>query len=124
MRPIFALIAVLAVSACQTTSETPTGELLSPAQIKAEWSGHPLQIFIPTTARTFSVKFNDDWSTAFSAKGDYQDTGTWRLSDIGYCTKWAKIRDGKEECYTVRKSGSEYRIYKLDGSVDAKATLL
>lgn len=123
MRPIFAVVSVLAVAACQTTSDAPVGEQLSPAQIMAEWSGRSLQAFFPNSGRTTAVTFNEDWSLTVSVK-DFQDNGTWRLSYSGYCSKWTKIREGKEECYIVRKNGSEYRIYKMDRALDAKATLI
>jgi hypothetical protein len=54
--------------------------------------------------------------TASVALNNFSDTGTWRLDEKGYCTKWQKIRNGAEACYTIVRRGSSTYILNPDGS--------
>lgn len=121
MRFAHTILAALILAGCQTTADSPTGDLLTPEQIKTEWSGRPLTATSMNSGNSFSVTFKADGTSALSNATGFQDTGTWRLSETGYCTVWRTIRNGAEECFTVRKSGSGYWIYKLNGTLDNKA---
>ena len=64
---------------------------------------------------TFYLSFKADGSASFSS-GNANDVGQWRAVDTGYCAKWQRIREGKEGCFVVRKSGSNFIVYNEDGS--------
>lgn len=121
MRLDLASLAILILAGCQTTAEPPVGDLLTPAQIRTEWTSRPLRATSVSSGNSFTVTFAADGTMSLNTASGFSDTGRWRPSDTGYCTTWRTIRNGAEECYTVRKSGQEYRIYKLNGTLDAKA---
>ena len=51
------------------------------------------------------------------------DTGTWRIKDGKFCTKYTKIRNGEETCFTTYKTGpKEYTSFFADGSYNATVT--
>ncbi|MBP2311100.1 hypothetical protein [Azospirillum soli] len=118
MRALFlgALMMTVLTSAAQ--ADAP-GELLTPAQIEAAWVGKTLKAQSPK-GKSYTLNFKADGSAEIS--GDFQDKGTWRLSDTGYCTTWPGIH-GKENCFAVRKAGNQYTTIAADGSVNATITV-
>ena len=75
-------------------------------------------------SRTANGALADFWmrdgGTADVAVGNnFTDKGTWWLSDRGYCTKWQKIRDGEERCFTVRNRLGQVQVFNPDGSLNS-----
>ncbi|MEO8305656.1 MAG: hypothetical protein ABI724_16210 [Betaproteobacteria bacterium] len=60
--------------------------------------------------------------TAQLSAGRTNDSGTWRLSDTGYCTTWKTIRAGQERCFSASKSGDRITVLDPDGSVSGYFT--
>ena len=58
--------------------------------------------------------------TAQIAIGNMTDTGTWKMTDKGYCATWQKRRAGQERCFTVVRRGSSLVIFNPDQSVSAE----
>ena len=56
---------------------------------------------------TICVKHNAEGKSQIMSGGDKQ-TGVWRFKDNQHCTKWQKIRDGKEFCSTFDKANGKY----------------
>ncbi len=51
------------------------------------------------------------------------DEGKYRIENGQFCSKWKRIRKGKEKCYRVYRSGdNEFTWVKLDGSYDVTVT--
>lgn len=91
-------------------------QAVSPKEIQDTWVGKSLQ-GATSAGRSFTLKFQADGVITISGDAA-NDTGTWRLSDDGYCTIWKTIRAGTERCFTVRKLGNgEIRVNNPDGSV-------
>ena len=110
-----ALCSLLIVFASASLS---AADFLKPDEIKTLLEGKKLLVRVGNGS-PFEVQLNIDGSTATSALGG--DTGTWRLSDDGYCAKWTKIRKGEEGCFRVGKNAllgliSYYVINTADGS--------
>jgi hypothetical protein len=87
-----------------------------PKEVQDQWVGKTLS---GTTGngRSFTLKFNADGTIEISGEAA-TDTGTWRLSDTGYCATWKKIRAGAERCFTMVPYGNgEVRVNNPDGSV-------
>ena len=43
--------------------------------------------------------------------------GTWVIKNDSLCTTWEKVRNGKEMCFTIYKTGdNEYTGFRPDGS--------
>ncbi len=93
---------------------------ITPKEIQDTWVGKTL---VGTTANgaPAMLKLQTDSSASVSA-GSTNDTGSWRLSEQGYCTTWKFIRGGQERCYTVRRSGTTLTVLNPDGSVSGQFT--
>jgi len=104
---------VVAVSA--TTVAFAQDVSVSAKEIQETWIGKEL---IGTTASGSRAWLRlEPGGAASVTAGTTSDTGTWRLSDTGYCTTWKTIRAGQERCFTVTKSGSTFRVNNPDGSL-------
>lgn len=79
-----------------------------------------------TTSRWTSSKgvsgtgiYTQDGTAKLSWNGGGAE-GSWRISGDKFCTKYATIRDGKETCFTMYKTGeTEYKSFSPDGSLNA-----
>src|SRR4051795_7400505 len=71
-----------------------------PADIQKEFAvGRPFPA-TPPTGKVIIITLSPDGSATAVPEGKKKGTkGTWRLSETGYCSTWAK---GTEHCYTVR----------------------
>ena len=94
---------------------------LSPQEIQAKWVGKTMVGIIgsgPTAGSTIEFTMNTDGTAAVS--GPAVDTGTWRLSEQGYCATWKVIRGGQERCFTIIRKGTEQHVINPDGSLSTK----
>jgi len=92
--------------------------LLSPQDIQANWVGKTMVGVVgsgPSAGKTVEFTMNSDGTAAVS--GAATDTGTWRLSEQGYCATWKNIRRGQERCFTVLRKGTEFHVINPDGSL-------
>ena len=87
---------------------------VAPAEIRDKWSGRTLQGRTPGGAAV-AMSFKSDGKAELS--GAASDTGTWRVSDNGYCTTWNRIRAGQERCFTVRRAAGRIEVFNPDGSL-------
>jgi hypothetical protein len=94
--------------------------VMSAKDIQDSWVGKSV---IGTTAAGAAVtlKLQNDGVASVTA-GKINDTGTWRLSENGYCATWKVIRAGSERCFTVRKDGAKLTVINPDGSVNSVIT--
>jgi hypothetical protein len=112
---------VLAVFGCLLLATAHAQERpVTPKEIEDTWIGKSLVGTTPNGAPAL-VKLQADGSAAVSA-GSTNDTGTWRISDQGYCTTWKTIRAGQERCFTVRRDGVKMTVFNPDGSVSGYFT--
>ena len=102
-----------------TAMTTPTAlpRILEPAAIKKIFgTGYPF-LSISESQQTFEMVFNKDGIAQSRERGQKNKTrGTWRLSKIGYCTRWGK---NAERCFTVRKAGAFYEVRSSSGKIVA-----
>jgi hypothetical protein len=87
---------------------------ISSKEIQDQWPGRTL---IGATASGGAVTMVLKTDGTAELSGAANDTGTWRLSENGYCTTWKKIRAGQERCFTARRSGAKITVFNPDGSV-------
>jgi hypothetical protein len=100
-----------------TISAMAAAIVLSPDEIKATFgTGKPFTAMSSTGGKAFWFTFKADGNAIETPKGKKKTstTGTWRISDKGYCTKWDS---GSEHCYTVEKSGARYDVRDSRGSL-------
>lgn len=96
---------------------------LSPQEIKATWSDKAITGVIqsgPLAGKSIEMHLKSDDSADIG--GAISDTGTWRLSDNGYCATWKKIRAGQERCFVVIRKGTEQHVFNPDGSLNSIVT--
>ena len=96
---------------------------MSPQAIESAWVGKTVIGTIgagPLAGKQMQLMMNRDGSITID--GAVVDTGTWRLSDQGYCATWKKIRAGQERCFTVVRKGTEQIVSNPDGSLSATIT--
>ena len=93
---------------------------VTPKEIQETWVSKTL---VGTTAAgaPATMRLQPDGTASLTA-GRTNDTGTWRLSDEGYCTTWKNIRAGQERCFSVRRVGTGMRVFNPDGSLSGQFT--
>jgi hypothetical protein len=109
---------VFVALSCVVTSVLAEEVLMTPDEIQKAWVDK--KVF--TRAQTgglFDFYLKSDNSAELSGTG-WSDTGTWRMSENGYCAKWKKIRGGEERCFTVVKNGSTVTVLNPDKSVSGE----
>jgi len=95
-------------------------EAVTPKQIEETWVGKTL-IGKTAAGAPATVKLLSD-GTAQLITGNTNDSGTWRLSDTGYCTTWKTVRPGQERCFTASKSADRITVLNPDGSLSGYFT--
>jgi hypothetical protein len=96
---------------------------VSSQDIQASWVGKTMVGTVgsgPAAGKPVEFTMYADGSAAVS--GAAVDTGTWHLSDQGYCATWKKIRGGQERCFTVIRKGAELQVINPDGSLNTTVT--
>jgi hypothetical protein len=96
---------------------------LSPADIKTMFgTGKPFTASSATGRASFTFTFKPDGTASQTSKGTISTvvTGTWRVNDKGYCSKWGA---GAEHCYTVEKNGTRYDVRDSAGHVVSRWSL-
>ncbi len=115
---------VLAFSVCAwSTALHAQDAVMTPEEIQSAWAGKTVVAMIasgPSMGKAVELQLKADGSAELT--GSFADTGTWRLSDKGYCATWKKIRAGKEGCFTVVRKGSELHVLNADGSPNTTVT--
>lgn len=93
---------------------------LTPDDVASGWVG---KTGFGTTANGAKVELRllAD-GTASVIAGSTADTGSWRLSDKGFCTTWKSIRAGQERCFTGVVKGSAVHVFNPDGSFAGQYT--
>ena len=91
---------------------------MSPDEIKQAWVDK--KVFARSPSGGFFDSFHRANGSADVQGAGWSDSGTWRLSDNGYCTTWKKIRAGAERCFTVVRKGSSLVVLNPDLSVAAE----
>jgi hypothetical protein len=118
----FAAATPLLLGAGAAQAQTQT---VSPQEIQATWVGKVVNAEMPRpwwklSGPTYRLQLKADGTSAIS--GVAQDTGTWHVSDKGFCITWKVIRPGAESCYMVVKDGTKVTIFNTDGSVNSTVT--
>ena len=113
MKQALIALAITAVAAAAFAQDAR----MSPDAIKAAWVGKKVQAQTPKGV-PLELRLVADGTASVS--GGVNDTGTWRLTDTGYCATWQKLRGGKEGCFTVERRGTGTFVINADGSVNTE----
>lgn len=67
--------------------------------LKAAWSGKTFEASL-ATGMLNQLTFGADGT--IKVAGAVEDTGVWRPSSQGYCTKWKVLNGAQERCFVVK----------------------
>lgn len=95
---------------------------VSAKELQETWVGKELTGTTAAGAKA-SMRLEPDGKATISA-GNTIDSGTWRISESGYCTTWKTIRAGQERCFTVVRTGSTFKVMNPDGSLSGQFTAI
>lgn len=100
-----------------------SAQAVSPKEIEESWVDKSLR-GSTAAGRTFVMKLQR--GGVISISGDAaNDTGSWRLSESGYCTTWKTIRAGQERCFTARRAANgDITVYNPDGSTSGYISMV
>jgi len=110
-----AIAALLALVYVPAQAQDPP---VTPKEIQDTWVNKTL-IGATASGAAVTLKLQPDGAASLVA-GSTTDTGTWRLSEQGYCTTWKSIRAGQERCYSVRRAGAVMKVFNPDGSLSGE----
>jgi Ni/Co efflux regulator RcnB len=121
-RHLTALLAVAMLGASHAWAQAPQPTVLTNAQLKALLS-NGLSVRITgadrpnTAARTGSAVYQKDGTARFNeAAATTTHTGSWRIEDNKFCTKYQRLGSG---CFNVQKTGeTTYKLIPLDGLLE------
>jgi len=91
---------------------------LSGEQIRAAWVGK--KVFGRAGSNLLEFRLHPDGTGDLAVGNSFQDTGTWRIVEGGYCATWKKVRNGQERCFTVVQRGGTTLVLNPDQSVNAE----
>jgi hypothetical protein len=84
-------------------------------EINATWVGK--KVFARASSGQLAELMLSADGSANVSVGNFNDAGTWRPYEKGYCVKWNKIHAGTETCLTVVRRGADMFVLNPDGSV-------
>jgi hypothetical protein len=93
---------------------------VSAKEIQDTWVGKTMSGRLPNGGPVSMQLRPDGTGKVVVAAIPYQ--GTWRISEVGYCTSWSGIRAGQERCFTVRRSGTAFVVINPDGTEGGRFT--
>jgi hypothetical protein len=111
-----AALPALAACTLDRQVQAPAGDYLSHEQLSA-------LLAKTRTTRITVGKFNATGSYARDGTvhlnwGAGTATGTWKIYDNRFCTRYREIRQGFETCYFFRQTGEQtYALFSTDGSI-------
>src|SRR5437660_6217660 len=117
MKYIPAIMAAAGALGLAALLPAAAAEKVAPQDIKAAFGTGKAFTAEAPSGSTLTLTFNPDGSASAVQKGKKKgNAGTWRVSDTGYCTTWAKAT---EKCYTVQKNGDHYDVLNEKGIIVA-----
>ena len=120
MRRLETTLLAIAVSCCLPLAAVAAATVLSPQQIKATFgTGAPFRSTSPAGVVNTLVLKADGTASRAPKGSTAATTGTWRLSDTGYCSKWGK---NAENCYTIQVNANKYAVLDAKGKLAANWT--
>ena len=117
------VFALVTLSLSLSPSLRAQDALMTPQDIQSAWVGKTVVATISggsSAGRVVELQLKAEGVARLG--GALFDTGTWRLSENGYCVTWKKIRAGEERCLTASRKGGEIQILNPDGSLNSTVT--
>lgn len=110
----------LAVMAALTLAATAArAEQLGAVQLKVLLSGKTISLSAPFGS--LPIRYSPGGTMIAKSKamglfaGVSEDRGTWRIQGSQFCQRWTVWNKGKEQCFTVSRTGTTVRWVSNDG---------
>ena len=113
MRSILVAPAVMLLTLTPLAAQTLKGD-----ELKAAFSGNSATWHSKDGQRKGTASFAADGKASISGNfGAFtEDTGVWRIQGDKFCTKYKKMRGGKEACFSINRLP--------DGSLDTGQSIV
>jgi hypothetical protein len=105
---------VLAAVAVAAPLSQAQEQIVTGPEIQSQWIGKDVLGRTNNGARVLMTLAAD--GSAKLLIGAVPDSGTWRPWEQGYCTTWKGLRGGQEMCFTVKRDGERFQLFRPDGS--------
>ncbi|HET6390966.1 hypothetical protein [Hyphomicrobium sp.] len=115
-----AMAMATAMTSVVASSGTATAGELTGAELHALLAGRTIHISVPFGS--LPIRYNPGGTMAAKSKamavysgGITEDHGTWRIAGNKFCQRWKTWQAGREQCFSVSRSGSTLRWASNDG---------
>lgn len=110
--PITLTLAALAVCFLQSPA---IAETLNAEQVRSLMINKHVTWSTPDGEWTGSSRYKSNGKSSISVTKPekFSDRGTWKINGNVFCSKWKKLRDGKERCSTIRTTKTK-GLYRMD----------
>lgn len=113
---------VLAVGAAATLAlagAPASAGQLNAAELKILLAGKTISLSAPFGSLPIRYSHGGTMIAKSKAMGLFagvsEDRGTWRIAGDSFCQRWSVWNSGKEQCFTVSRTGSTVRWVSNDG---------
>lgn len=113
------VIAAGAVAVFSLNAAAASAEQLNAAELQKLLSGKTISLSAPFGSLPIRYSSGGTMVAKSQAMGLFagvsEDRGTWRISGSRFCQRWSVWNSGKEQCFTVSRTGSTVRWVSNDG---------
>ena len=119
MRGRVVRISALAAAAVAALSGSASAGQLGAAELKILLAGKTISLSAPFGS--LPIRYSPGGTMVAKSKamgvfaGVSEDRGTWRISGNRFCQRWTVWNGGKEQCFTVTRTGTTVRWVSNDG---------
>jgi hypothetical protein len=113
------VFAVAAVASCALNAAPASAQQLNSAELQKLLSGNTLSVSAPFGVLPIRYSPGGTMFARSKAMGVFagvsEDRGTWRIQGNRICQRWGIWNGGKEQCFSVSRTGSTVRWISNDG---------
>ncbi|MGQ0456989.1 MAG: hypothetical protein ACT4OU_07995 [Hyphomicrobium sp.] len=114
-----ALFAIAAAAPLALAAQPANAGQLNAAELKILLAGKTISLSAPFGSLPIRYSHSGTMVAKSRAMGLFagvsEDRGTWRIAGDRFCQRWSVWNSGKEQCFTVTRTGSTVRWVSNDG---------
>ncbi len=113
------LLSVAVATAFTSATGPVAAEQLGAVQLRALLAGRTISLSAPFGS--LPIRYSPGGTMVAKSKamglfaGVSEDRGTWRIAGNRFCQRWSVWNGGKEQCFSVTKTGTTVRWTSNDG---------
>ena len=114
------VLAGLATAAILASAGQAAADNLTGVELRVLLAGRTIHISapfgsVPIRYNAGGTMFAKSKAMAVFSGGIEEDRGTWRISGNQFCQRWKLWQAGREQCFSVMRTGSTLRWASNDG---------